>query len=168
MPQTMLAETAASFAEFAATFQTAEMFSGADALTLGRAPAASEEPFAVHESLREGLPLEALRNLMRGASALSRQDVLGTAIGVSERTIQRYAAQGATRLPPDASGRLWKLAEIMARAATLFGSRDAGERWLDAPAMALENHRPIELLATPVGVRLVEDLLTRLEYGVHA
>src|SRR5438067_1157876 len=41
------------------------------------------------------------------------------------------------------------------------------EDWLKRPAMALDQRRPIELLATPAGIRLVEDLLGRIEYGVY-
>jgi len=39
--------------------------------------------------------------------------------------------------------------------------------WLDRPAIALENKRPIELLRTLPGPQLVEQLLTRIEYGVY-
>jgi putative toxin-antitoxin system antitoxin component (TIGR02293 family) len=33
--------------------------------------------------------------------------------------------------------------------------------------MALDQRRPIDLLATPAGVQLVEDLLGRIQYGVY-
>ena len=50
----------------------------------------------------------------------------------------------------------------------MFGSQDEAEQWLDRPAMGLDRRRPINLLATPAGVELVEQHLTRLEYGVYA
>ncbi|TIY10108.1 MAG: DUF2384 domain-containing protein, partial [Mesorhizobium sp.] len=40
--------------------------------------------------------------------------------------------------------------------------------WLERPAIGLDQRRPIDLLATPAGVELVEDYLERLEYGVYA
>ncbi|MFD2232909.1 antitoxin Xre/MbcA/ParS toxin-binding domain-containing protein [Phaeospirillum tilakii] len=49
----------------------------------------------------------------------------------------------------------------------LLGGREEAERWLEQPALGLDRRRPIELLATPAGTQLVEDYLTRLEYGVH-
>jgi putative toxin-antitoxin system antitoxin component (TIGR02293 family) len=39
--------------------------------------------------------------------------------------------------------------------------------WLERPALGLEQRRPIDLLSTTAGVKLVEDLLGRLEYGVY-
>ena len=38
---------------------------------------------------------------------------------------------------------------------------------LQQPALGLEQRRPIDLLRTPAGVKLVEDFLGRLEYGVY-
>ncbi len=63
---------------------------------------------------------------------------------------------------------MWKLAEILAHAIALFGSRREAEEWLVRPAMALDERSPLDLLATPAGLQLVEDLLQRLEYGVYA
>ena len=34
--------------------------------------------------------------------------------------------------------------------------------------MGLNQRKPIDVLATPAGVELVEDFLVRLEYGVYA
>jgi putative toxin-antitoxin system antitoxin component (TIGR02293 family) len=39
------------------------------------------------------------------------------------------------------------------------------EQWLERPAIGLNQHKPIDLLATPAGVELVEDFLVRLEHG---
>jgi putative toxin-antitoxin system antitoxin component (TIGR02293 family) len=71
-------------------------------------------------------------------------------------------------LSPEQSGRAWKFAEILAKATEVFGSQEEAERWLEHPAMGLNRQRPIDLLATPAGVELVEDFLTRLAYGVYA
>jgi putative toxin-antitoxin system antitoxin component (TIGR02293 family) len=58
-------------------------------------------------------------------------------------------------------------AEILAKATKVFGSRDEAEQWLGRPVTGLDQRRPIDLRATPAGVRLVEDFLGRLEYGVY-
>jgi len=67
----------------------------------------------------------------------------------------------------DQSNRTWKFAEILGRAAEIFGSRAEAEAWLSAPAIGLDQRRPIDLLSTAVGVEAVEDYLTRIEYGVY-
>jgi putative toxin-antitoxin system antitoxin component (TIGR02293 family) len=41
------------------------------------------------------------------------------------------------------------------------------ERWLTAPATALDQRRPIDRLASTSGVEMVEQLLGRLRYGVY-
>ena len=39
--------------------------------------------------------------------------------------------------------------------------------WLEKPNAALDHKRPIDLLTTKQGFKEVDDLLTRLEYGVY-
>jgi putative toxin-antitoxin system antitoxin component (TIGR02293 family) len=60
-----------------------------------------------------------------------------------------------------------KVAEILTRATTLFGSQAAAEQWLERPAIGLDQRRPIDLMTTPAGLELVEDFLGRIEYGVY-
>jgi putative toxin-antitoxin system antitoxin component (TIGR02293 family) len=47
------------------------------------------------------------------------------------------------------------------------GSTEDAEQWLGRPASGLSQRRPINLLATPAGVK-VEKFLQRIEYGVSA
>jgi putative toxin-antitoxin system antitoxin component (TIGR02293 family) len=49
----------------------------------------------------------------------------------------------------------------------VLGSQQEAEQWLERPAIGLDRRRPIDLLATPAGVELVETFLERLEYGVY-
>jgi putative toxin-antitoxin system antitoxin component (TIGR02293 family) len=104
--------------------------------------------------------------LLGGLAGLSLGAALG-AIGVSERSFARRKAAPKVRLPIDESGRLWQFAGILAQAKRVFGSQEEAEGWLDRPAIALANKRPIDLLRTLPGTQLVEQLLTRIEYGVY-
>src|SRR6185312_3850912 len=92
---------------------------------------------------------------------------LEKAVGISLRTYQRRKDEQDKRLSPEQSGRAWKLAEILARAIAIFGSREEAEEWLERPAIALEQRKPIDLLSTTAGVEVLENHLTRLEYGVY-
>ena len=56
---------------------------------------------------------------------------------------------------------------IMKQAELLFGSGAEARAWLARPAMALEQRRPIDLLDTADGRRVLSNLLTQLEYGVY-
>lgn len=124
-------------------------------------------PFDVHEALRQGLPGMALMRLVGKVRILRNSALLEPAVGVSARTVQRFKVNPKKALSVEQSGRLWKFAEILAKASEVLGSQEEAERWLDRPAMALNQRRPIELLVTPAGVKLVEDLLGRMEYGAY-
>jgi putative toxin-antitoxin system antitoxin component (TIGR02293 family) len=124
-------------------------------------------PLDVHEALSQGLPREALTHLVGTVSVLHDPAILDRAIGVSLRTSQRFKAAPGKPLSREQSGRVWKFAEILAKATDVFGSQADAERWLERPAMGLDQRRPIDLLATPAGVQLLEDFLGRIQYGVY-
>jgi putative toxin-antitoxin system antitoxin component (TIGR02293 family) len=56
---------------------------------------------------------------------------------------------------------------IFTKAVEVFGSKEEAELWLRRPALALNGERPIDLLKTPQGTQLVQELLVRLEYGIY-
>jgi putative toxin-antitoxin system antitoxin component (TIGR02293 family) len=120
-----------------------------------------------HELLSRGLPSKALTHLVKNLIVLNWDDSFARAIGMSQRTYQRHASAGTKLLSQEQSGRTWKLAEILAKTTDVFGSREEAEQWLERPAMGLNQRRPIDLLATPAGVEMVETFLDRLDYGVY-
>jgi len=58
-------------------------------------------------------------------------------------------------------------AEIEAQVLCTLGDQEAAEDWMQTPAIALDNQRPVDLIKTPQGARRVADHLTRIEYGVY-
>ncbi len=127
-----------------------------------------QSPLEAHEMLLNGLPSKALLHLVENLAFLRWDDSFAKAIGMSHRAYQRHASAGAKLLSPEQSGRTWKLAEVLAKATSIFGSMHEAEQWLERPAIGLNQHKPIDLLATPAGVELVEDFLVRLEHGIYA
>jgi putative toxin-antitoxin system antitoxin component (TIGR02293 family) len=124
-------------------------------------------PLDAHEMLLEGLPGKALGTLVENLT-IPKSAALEKAIGMSLRTVQRHKDAPSKPLSQEQSGRIWKFAEILAKATAVLGSQEEVEKWLDSPAIGLNQRRPLDLLATPAGVELVEDFLERLEYGVYA
>lgn len=55
---------------------------------------------------------------------------------------------------------------MLTTATDIFGGQAEAERWLTAPATALEQRRPIDLLASPLGVEMAETVGC-LRYGVY-
>lgn len=56
--------------------------------------------------------------------------------------------------------------KIRRHAEEVFGSRANARDWLSRPALALEQRRPVELLDSEEGRKVLSNLLTQLEYGV--
>lgn len=121
----------------------------------------------VHDLLDRGLPADALTELVAKVSQNRNAAFFERAVGISFRTLQRLKAAPGRTLSKQQSGRAWQFAEIVARATEVLGSQVEAEQWLERPAMGLDQRRPIDLLATPTGVKLVEDFLGRLEHGVY-
>ncbi|RUM95139.1 DUF2384 domain-containing protein [Pseudaminobacter arsenicus] len=121
-----------------------------------------------HELLLHGLPASALDYLVGRLVFIHKAESLEKAVGMSVRTYQRRKDTPSKPLSREQSGRTWKFAEILAKATDVLGSQAEAEQWLERPAIGLDQRRPIDLLATPAGIELVEGYLERLEYGVYA
>ena len=120
----------------------------------------------IHGVLVKGLPYAVLLNLIDQLSALTIYDI-AAAVGLSTRTLRRQKDQPTKSMPPDLASKTWQLAETLALAGTVMGSRDAAERWMARPAMGLDDVRPIDLMQTLQGAELVTEFLGRLEHGVY-
>jgi putative toxin-antitoxin system antitoxin component (TIGR02293 family) len=122
-----------------------------------------------HEQILRGFPGAALTSLVANVACIQNPEALEKAVGISQRTLQRRKAEDKPKaLSAEQSSRAWKFAEVVAKAAALFGSQEEGEAWLQRPAMGLNRRRPIDLLSTTAGTELVEQYLERIEYGVYA
>ncbi len=128
-----------------------------------RAPETKTE---VHAAIVRGLPYSALIFLVGSLTELAPDEVIEAA-GISPRTLRRQKDAPNKAMPADLGSRTWMLAETLAKASTVFGSRAAAERWMSKPAMGLDGHRPIALLHTVQGAELVNEFLDRLEHGVY-
>jgi putative toxin-antitoxin system antitoxin component (TIGR02293 family) len=130
--------------------------------------ASPENALDVHDLIASGIPGRALMSFIESLPGLRRSAVFEQALGMSMRTYQRRQEAPDAILSSEQGARLWKLAEILANAAALFGSLGEAENWLGEPAIGLDDRRPIDLLATPAGIGLIEEYLGRLRYGVYA
>jgi putative toxin-antitoxin system antitoxin component (TIGR02293 family) len=124
-------------------------------------------PLEVHDAVEAGLPGAALHHLIGSLRVLDIDTSLEKAVGLSRRTYQRSKDAPEKRLSIEHSGRTWNFAKVLALATDVLGSQEAAERWLQQPAMGLDQRRPIDLLQSPAGTELVETLLHRIDRGVY-
>lgn len=62
--------------------------------------------------------------------------------------------------------RLERYKRILKQAVELFEDEEEALRWLNTPKSALDNQTPLSVLATDTGVKQVEEILYRAEYGL--
>ena len=116
------------------------------------------------DAVRNGLPFASLEALTHSLA----QDVgdVGAVVGIPPRTLARRKHQRL--LSPVESDRLYRVAYIAHVAAAALGGLEPSRLWLARPNRALGGVTPLSLLDTDIGCRQVEDVLTRLNFGLYS
>ena len=120
------------------------------------------------DAVEEGLPLSALDHVVR---CVAPQDGAFAFRLVPRATLarRRKALLGkaeASRLSPDESAKVARLAEVWAFARKVWGGDDAARDFLFRPHPLLNGRRPMDVvLASELGRPLVEGVLGGLQYG---
>jgi len=117
----------------------------------------------LHHVVLAGLPAVQVACLLSAFKSIPKRELLAVLV-LSERTLLR---RKASTLPPAVSGAALDLEGILRTAVSVLGSMEEAEHWLAQPAVAFRGHRPIELLATRQGTRLVRNQLACTEHGVY-
>ena len=121
----------------------------------------------VHAGILSGVPYGSIVFLVSQVKGLEEGDV-AKVLGISTRTLRRQSETPDKQMPADLASKAWLFAETLAKATEIFNGKEAAERWMSKPVMGLDGQRPIDLLQTVQGAELVNDFLTRLEYGVYS
>ncbi|GMR24383.1 MAG: DUF2384 domain-containing protein [Acidobacteriota bacterium] len=83
---------------------------------------------------------------------------------ITERTIQRRSR--SARLSRAVSDHLMEIACVAVRGIDTFGNKEKLLTWMQRPNVALGNRKPMDLLASKLGIDLVIDELGRIEHGL--
>jgi putative toxin-antitoxin system antitoxin component (TIGR02293 family) len=119
-------------------------------------------PADLRERIKRGLPYRSLESV-RGRLRLSLPET-ASILHMPARTLTRR--KQSRRLDIHESDRLYRVARIAAHAFAVLGTEEKAAAWLRRPNRALGGELPIRLLDTDIGVRDVEDILGRIEYGI--
>lgn len=114
--------------------------------------------------LRSGLPAAALRHVHQALSMTVAE--FTPFLGISPRSF--YEMLKRDRVDMTVSDRLYRLAQVIATATTVFDSRPKAIQWLHTPLPALAGAKPLDKLGTEIGTSRVHELLSGIEYGVYA
>jgi putative toxin-antitoxin system antitoxin component (TIGR02293 family) len=112
----------------------------------------------------QGIPTSVLGDVVE-QGVLARDEV--TRLILPRRTLAHRKRRGE-HLSADESDRLARVLHLHAIALQTF-DHDAEKvsTWLRAPNRALSGEKPLDLVVTSTGARLVEDALLRIEHGVY-
>lgn len=121
--------------------------------------------FAIIEQARQRVSTQQADQLAHFLNLTIKE--MAVVLQVAERTLHRFRSEGW--LDTSSSERLLLLENMAAHGLLVFDGRaDALADWLRYPLRELKNQAPITLLNTTSGFTLVDDVLTRIEYGVYA
>lgn len=127
------------------------------ALDLARRDAPDE--VALAKMVSRGLPVRSIEHLI--ASGLPESELYRF---IPRRTLQRRRSSAAL-LTPEESERVERLASVLALASSVLGEEKTAIEWLRSPKERFDGERPIDLLVSHTGARLVEEALFQAYYG---
>jgi putative toxin-antitoxin system antitoxin component (TIGR02293 family) len=120
---------------------------------------------ALLRSVEAGFPYRAFERFQRNVGLPT--EALASLVQIPRRTLARRREED--RLTAEESDRLLRASRLFGKAIALFeGDADAARGWFSTPAPALARRTPLDVAATEVGAREVENLLGRLEHGVFS
>jgi len=113
--------------------------------------------------VRDGIPISAVDHFLE-SGAISAGEL--HELVLPRKTLANRREMG--RLNPEQSDRLLRVARLFVEAEEVFGAPAKAHGWLRRANAALEGQRPIDLLDTDEGMRLVAGLLGRISHGIAA
>lgn len=131
---------------------------------LGRLPpGAARGGYQLHALVGDGLPAAVIGRIDRALDLSASESA--RVFGLSATSRKRYKRTPRKRLDPSASDRIVRVASAVADAVEIFGDAARAIAWFKTPSLALGNERPLDLMASDPGARLVRDELLRIRYG---
>lgn len=111
----------------------------------------------------KGIPKQSLINLSELMHIPMKE--IAVLLNVSYKTLGRKGKNDL--LNPLESSLSIELANVTAKGMFVFEDAEKYSRWLQKENRALSGKKPIQLLNTPTGIRLVSQVLERIEEGVY-
>jgi putative toxin-antitoxin system antitoxin component (TIGR02293 family) len=111
---------------------------------------------------QEGLSRKAIDHLKENAGL--SYSFLADCLHINLRTLQRYKED--QRFSQTVSERALMIADVYAKGYEVFGNREAFQRWMQKPVVAMANQVPLQLLTSTSGVQEILIELGRIEHGI--
>lgn len=115
------------------------------------------------KAVERGFAVEAIAAL--GIRGVTDEEIANLII--KPRTLS-HRKEKRQKLTVEESDRAARVARVMALAENAFANQDKANRWLHKNLNSLDGRRPIDLVRTAAGARIVEDILARIAWGAAA
>ena len=113
------------------------------------------------EMVEHQLPTSAINRLV--TLGLTRPEV--DALVIPLRTLQHRRSR-REKLTVEESDRVLRVARLLAKAESVYESRERALAWLRRANPRLNNRTPLEMSRTDTGSRIVEELLVQIDEGM--
>lgn len=124
---------------------------------------APRSEFDLAEIVENGLPTESLALLKQ--QGLSFTEI--SEIVISPRTLKHRRARGE-HLSHEETDRMVRVARIVALADDIFGDHSKALLWLRTEDDRIGGRRPLSMLQTDAGGRLIESMLWQIDEGIYS
>lgn len=114
-------------------------------------------------AIREGLDTDIIDEIL-AQGVVSREQLYQLVI--PRRTLDHRRTAG-DRLTPTESERALRVKRVVRHALDTFGGSERARSYMSKPLSRFRGLSCIEMLDTEIGARLVQDLLTRIDYGIY-
>ena len=116
-------------------------------------------------AVREGIPYYAFERFA-ASSFISMAD-WAELLEISERSLQRYKKENKS-FDRMRSERIIEIEAVLRKGVDVFGDEEKFFTWMNSKILALGGIKPRELLDSSIGIEIINDELTAIEYGIFA
>jgi putative toxin-antitoxin system antitoxin component (TIGR02293 family) len=113
----------------------------------------------------EGITKQSLESLI-SYLGISKKAFSENILDASVKTLERK--KNTDRLGKLTSSLAIEIAKVVEHALEVFEDEEKVKTWLNSPIRALNYQKPIEFFSLPTGLKMVDNVLTRIEYGVYS
>jgi len=97
---------------------------------------------------------------------MSKRNIAEKIFDLSVKTLERKSP--SSKLDKKISSHAVEVAKVLTHASDVFGNTDRVREWINRENTALNSTKPVELFDTLTGLKMVDDILGRIEEGVYS
>lgn len=127
---------------------------------------AIKDSYSILYNANKGVKADVFEDIAE-ISGIDRNTLAEKIFDVSYKTVKRYLKESKNFNPRNSELSL-KLLHMFRKGIRVFGNKESFIRWINKPAYGIGEIVPFEIINTSTGIDLIEDELSRIEFGATA